>query len=282
MTATNAAASTYNSKIRSLRYGKFAKPFVKGDIIMGYSNKLRKPDGSYRLINSGDYIVQSVKDTNIKFKTDKGDIEFKAFNLSIRPTDGTIMDDFQLTVIDKNEPDSKLFEVVEYKDRLWKMAKEAKQNGQISKYRDLVQMAYNVDNELNITKNLEDNQGRLKIRKAIDYGYAQTVWKSQGSTYSKVLILSNEIDTFGYGKDVMQLRNELRYVAVSRAKNFVIINSEAENKKKVSMRNEIAEEDLLDDIEFEPATEEQAINASLQDSIDELTANGKQRRKECE
>ena len=282
LTATNAAASTYNSKIRSLRYGKFAKPFVKGDIIMGYSNKLRKPDGSYRLINSGDYIVQSVKDTNIKFKTDKGDIEFKAFNLSIRPIGGTIMDDFQLTVIDKNEPDSKLFEVVEYKDRLWKMAKEAKQNGQISKYRDLVQMAYNVDNELNITKNLEDNQGRLKIRKAIDYGYAQTVWKSQGSTYSKVLILSNEIDTFGYGRDVMQLRNELRYVAVSRAKNFVIINSEAENKKKVSMRNEIAEEDLLDDIEFEPATEEQAIKASLQDSIDELTANGKQRRKECE
>lgn len=282
LTATNAAASTYNSKIRSLRYGKFAKPFVKGDILMGYSNKLRKPDGSYRLINSMDYIVQNVRDTTVKFKTDKGDIEFKAFKLSIRPIGNTIMDDFHITVIDKNEPDSKLFEIVEYKDRLWRMAKEAKQDKQISKYRDLVQMAFNIDNELNITKNLEDNQGRLKIRKAIDYGYAQTVWKSQGSTYSKVLILSNEIDTFGYGKDVMQLRNELRYVAVSRAKNFVIINSEAENKKKVSMRNEIAEEDLLDDIEFEPATEEQAIKASLQDSIDELTANGKQRRKECE
>lgn len=282
ITATNAAAATYNSKIRSLRYGKFAKPFVKGDILMGYSNKLRKPDGSYRLINSMDYIVQNVRDTTVKFKTDKGDIEFKAFKLSIRPIGNTIMDDFHITVIDKNEPDSKLFEIVEYKDRLWRMAKEAKQDKQISKYRDLVQMAFNIDNELNITKNLEDNQGRLKIRKAIDYGYAQTVWKSQGSTYSKVLILSNEIDTFGYGRDVMQLRNELRYVAVSRAKNFVIINSEAENKKKVSMRNEIAEEDLLDDIEFEPATEEQAIKASLQDSIDELTANGKQRRKECE
>ena len=282
LTATNAAVSAYNSKIRSLRYGKFAKPFVKGDIIMGYSNKLRKPDGSYKLVNSGDYVIQNITDTTVKFKTDKGDIEFKAFKLSIRPTGSTIMNDFQITVIDKNEPDSKLFEIVEYKDRLWRMAKEAKQNEQISKYRDLVQMAFNIDNELNITKNLEDNQGRLKIRKAIDYGYAQTVWKSQGSTYSKVLILSNEIDTFGYGRDVMQLRNELRYVAVSRAKNFVIINSEAENKKKVSMRNEIAEEDLLDDIEFEPATEEQAIKASLQDSIDELTANGKQRRKECE
>ena len=282
LTATNAAVSAYNSKIRSLRYGKFAKPFVKGDIIMGYSNKLRKPDGSYKLVNSEDYVIQNITDTTVKFKTDKGDIEFKAFKLSIRPTGSTIMDDFQITVIDKNEPDSKLFEIVEYKDRLWRMAKEAKQDKQISKYRDLVQMAFNIDNELNITKNLEDNQGRLKIRKAIDYGYAQTVWKSQGSTYSKVLILSNEIDTFGYGRDVMQLRNELRYVAVSRAKNFVIINSEAENKKKVSMRNEIAEEDLLDDIEFEPATEEQAIKASLQDSIDELTANGKQRRKECE
>lgn len=282
LTATNTAVSAYNSKIRSLRYGKFAKPFVKGDIIMGYSNKLRKPDGSYKLVNSEDYVIQNITDTTVKFKTDKGDIEFKAFKLSIRPIGSTIMDDFHITVIDKNEPDSKLFEIVEYKDRLWRMAKEAKQDKQISKYRDLVQMAFNIDNELNITKNLEDNQGRLKIRKAIDYGYAQTVWKSQGSTYSKVLILSNEIDTFGYGRDVMQLRNELRYVAVSRAKNFVIINSEAENKKKVSMRNEIAEEDLLDDIEFEPATEEQAIKASLQDSIDELTANGKQRRKECE
>lgn len=282
ITATNAAVATYNSKIRSLKYGKFAKPFVKGDILMGYSNKLRKPDGSYRLINSMDYIVQNVRDTTVKFKTDKGDIEFKAFKLLIRPVGNTIMDDFHITVIDKNEPDSKLFEIAEYKDRLWRMAKEAKQDKQISKYRDLVQMAFNIDNELNITKNLEDNQGRLKIKKAIDYGYAQTVWKSQGSTYSKVLILSNGIDTFGYGRDVMQLRNELRYVAVSRAKNFVIINSEAENKKKVSMRNEIAEEDLLDDIEFEPATEEQTIKASLQDSIDELTANGKQRRKECE
>ena len=99
---------------------------------MGYSNKLRKPDGSYKLVNSGDYVIQNVTVTIVKFKTDKGDIEFKAFKLSIRPTSGTVMDDFQLTVIDRNEPDSKLFEVVEYKDRLWKMAKEAKQNGQIS------------------------------------------------------------------------------------------------------------------------------------------------------
>ena len=72
-------------------------------------------------------------------------------------------------------------------------------------------------------------------------------------------------------------------VAEEEAKRIIdSAAKEAENKKKVSMRNEIADEDLLDDIEFEPATEEQAINASLQDSIDELTANGKQRRKECE
>ena len=81
LTATNAAVSAYNSKIRSLRYGKFAKPFVKGDIIMGYSNKLRKPDGSYKLVNSGDYVIQNITDTTVKFKTDKGDIEFKAFKL---------------------------------------------------------------------------------------------------------------------------------------------------------------------------------------------------------
>lgn len=282
LTATNAAVSAYNSKIRSLRYGKFAKPFTEGEIIMSYSNKLRKPDGSYRLVNSGDYVVQNVKDTIVRFKTDKGLIEFKAFDLLIRPTGGSVMDEFHLNVIDKNEPDSKLFEVVDYKDRLWKMAKEAKQNGQRSKYRDLIQMAFEIDNGLNVVKNLEDAQGRLKIRKSIDYGYAQTVWKSQGSTYSKVLVLSNEIDSFGYGKDIIQLRNELRYVAVSRAKNFVIINSEAETKKQQMRRNEIAEEDLFDDIEFAPATQEESVKASLQDTISELTNSGIQRKKECE
>ena len=46
---------------------------------MGYSNKLRKPDGSYKLVNSGDYVIQNITDTTVKFKTDKGDIEFKAF-----------------------------------------------------------------------------------------------------------------------------------------------------------------------------------------------------------
>jgi len=71
---------------------------------------------------------------------------------------------------------------------------------------------------------------------------------------------------------------------VSRAKKLCYNKiQKLKIKKKVSMRKRNSmKEDLLDDIEFEPATEEQAIKASLQDSIDELTANGKQRRKECE
>ena len=281
LTGTNKAVSTYNARIRALRYGKFAKSFVVGDIIMGYSNKLRTPAGEYKLINSGDYVVQDVTETTIKFPTDKEVLEFKGFILSLRPTSGTVADDFKLSVIDKNEPDSKLFKIVEYKDRLWAAAKQAKKDGNTNLYRDLVQAAYTIDNQLNLTKNLEDQQGRLKIKKAIDYGYAQTVWKSQGSTYSKTLILADEIDTFGYGKDVVQLRNELRYVAVSRAKNFVIINTSEEVKKPTKYDDEILI-DTLEDEEFGEANESDLRSAASSDAFTELRNAGVQRKKECE
>ena len=65
------------------------------------------------------------------------------------------------------------------------------------------------------------------INKDIDYGYAMTVHKTQGSTFNNVAIdLTNLVFTWTpYGRKEVDIdtRNKLMYVALSRAKNSVLL-----------------------------------------------------------
>ena len=65
---------------------------------------------------------------------------------------------------------------------------------------------------------------RLLLHKALDYGYAHTIHKSQGGTYNNVLIYADTIDRFS---DPL-VKQQLKYVAMSRAKdNVVVLTSHA-------------------------------------------------------
>ena len=68
-------------------------------------------------------------------------------------------------------------------------------------------------------KDYQEN-GRLKIRKSIDYGYAHTIHKSQGGTYDKVMIYYDTITGAKFDTDTQQ---QLKYVAVSRARENVYV-----------------------------------------------------------
>ena len=65
------------------------------------------------------------------------------------------------------------------------------------------------------------------IDKDIDYGYAMTTHKTQGSTFDNVAIdLTNIVflqTRFGRKEVDIDIRNKLIYVALSRAKNSVIL-----------------------------------------------------------
>jgi ATP-dependent exoDNAse (exonuclease V) alpha subunit len=52
-------------------------------------------------------------------------------------------------------------------------------------------------------KDYQEN-GILKIRKSIDYGYAHTIHKSQGGTYDKVMIYYDTITGAKFDTDTQQ------------------------------------------------------------------------------
>ena len=68
-----------------------------------------------------------------------------------------------------------------------------------------------------------ENKGSV-VKKDIDYGYAITCHKSQGSTYDNICI---DLEDIAYNKSANRpdklLRDKLLYVALSRAKNIAII-----------------------------------------------------------
>lgn len=79
--------------------------------------------------------------------------------------------------------------------------------------------ASDLKNKLAFMKDHLNSRGEVSQRKTLDYGYAHTIHKSQGSTYQQVLILSNSIEIFG-NPDVIQ---ELKYVALTRASKIAYI-----------------------------------------------------------
>lgn len=89
------------------------------------------------------------------------------------------------------------------------------------------------------------------VEKDVNYGYAITAHKSQGSTYDTVLFDEQDFDriinVFKYGKGLfnkVRERNMLKYVAVSRAKSKVyIFDGKGKCKVKEWMEGEWEEKD---------------------------------------
>jgi exodeoxyribonuclease-5 len=64
------------------------------------------------------------------------------------------------------------------------------------------------------------------IVKDLDYGYAITGHKSQGSTYEHVLVLENDIDL----NPMIKEKNQIKYVALTRpSKTATVFTRLAEN-----------------------------------------------------
>ena len=85
-----------------------------------------------------------------------------------------------------------------------------------------------------LNKDVVEN-GRFLAKKAIDYGYAHTIHKSQGGTYNKVLIFDDSITALsgalaskrGLGLEGRKaIEDQLKYVAISRASEYAYVYNE--------------------------------------------------------
>ena len=281
LAATNSSVEAYNSAIRQILYGRRPAQLYEGELVMGYSNReydsLRK---KYKLMNSGDYVVQSVKPTTIQidltYPDRKESISMEGYKVTLKDAIDTSASSFTIDVVSNFETDENIIKVQEYIQTLWSMRKQLLAEGNPTAARSVVEKINRIQNKIHTMRDIKDANGRLKLRKSFDYGYAHTIHKSQGGTYSKVLINDSSINTFGFNdKNGQEVRQELKYVAVSRAKNYVMVQTLEKAKQQV-----VEDYDL--DEEFVSATAADLKQAANDSATEELDKLGKQRKKECE
>ena len=281
LAATNSSVEAYNSAIRQILYGRRPAQLYEGELVMGYSNReydsLRK---KYKLMNSGDYVVQSVKPTTIQIDLTYPDrresISMEGYKVTLKDAIDTSASSFTIDVVSNFETDENIIKVQEYIQTLWGMRKQLLASGNPTAARSVVEKINRIQNKIHTMRDIKDANGRLKLRKSFDYGYAHTIHKSQGGTYSKVLINDSSINTFGFNdKNGQEVRQELKYVAVSRAKNYVMVQTLEKAKQQV-----VEDYDL--DEEFVSATAADLKQAANDSAMEELDKMGKQRKKECE
>jgi exodeoxyribonuclease-5 len=193
---TNKAVSAYNNQVRELL--GYTSPIPQVDEPMtGYNNwGYEWKTKSYRFINSESYKVSKV-DKSHKITTNLNDgtvVTMEVIPLTLEDSLGNI-DTFNFIDIKSNPSNLQAaIQLANEKKMLWAEAKHAV--GKDAKAK-IYQRINFIDNFLFVNDNIEDSNHNLLQAKTIDFGYAMTVHKSQGSTFINVLMDDVDISRAG-------------------------------------------------------------------------------------
>jgi len=237
LSSLNKDVAKINVQARQILFGEEAKksPYIKGDILMGYDNI-----GEDMLINSGDYVVEDVsEEKDLVVNVPKASLnQYGDFVLD--PGKDVIVKGYQVTIKDILNPDN-IFslnlpsegndaELVEIASRLLELKGfYSRVNGRARGR--LFGAISAVSEDIVFNTDIKDN-GRFLAKKALDYGYAHTIHKSQGGTYNKVLIFDDSISSLAsnladkrkLGMDGQKsIKDQLKYVAISRASEYAYV-----------------------------------------------------------
>lgn len=193
---TNKAVSAYNNQVRELLGYTSPIPQV-GEPMTGYANwGYDWKTKSYRFINSESYKVSKV-DKSHKITTNLNDgtaVTMEVIPLTLEDSLGNI-DTFNFIDIKSNPSNLQAaIQLANEKKMLWAEAKHAV--GRDAKAK-IYQRINFIDNFLFVNDNIEDSNHNLLQAKTIDFGYAMTVHKSQGSTFTNVLMDDVDISRAG-------------------------------------------------------------------------------------
>ena len=239
LSATNAMIPTVNDMIRKQLYGDNPNQIEVGDLFMGYDN-ITTNDGQEQQIevirNSIDYKVSNVGDkTNKQIIAVNGGVlaEVEGYEVTLVNTMTDEIVPYKVFVLDNNTSTQNLKAIADEIENINKMIYISF----VSRNFDTVRVMQNALSNIKLnTITMKDYQenGRLKIRKSIDYGYAHTIHKSQGGTYDKVMIYYDTITGAKFDTDTQQ---QLKYVAVSRARENVYIVTDDKLNDPVFVNN---------------------------------------------
>ena len=195
---SNKAVTAYNKQVRDLLGYDSPAPRV-GEPMMGYAQwGYDWRDKSYRLTNSESYRITRVdKPKTVTIKSEDGHtLAMEAIPVTMVDSMGKV-DTFNYIDVKNNTQNREVAKLLsEDKQFLWQRYRQV--SGRQAKAEILTKINA-IDNFLFINDNIEDGKGNLLSKKVIDFGYAMTVHKSQGSTFTHVLL--DDVDIARFSRD---------------------------------------------------------------------------------
>jgi exodeoxyribonuclease-5 len=192
---------------------------VKGELLMGYSNfDINYQTQEPLIINSGDYIISALQ-KRTKSIPDT-DIKIEGYDVTILNALNPDQFPANIFIADHNKSTQELIAFADHISSLIKQSLTKKKIGDFKGYGRLYAQAKNLEKEVAVMVSVTDKNGKVKIKKTLDYGYAHTIHKSQGGTYNSVMIFDDSITNTMFDS---QLKRQLKYVAMSRATDNVYV-----------------------------------------------------------
>lgn len=218
---TNAKVSAWNKFVRNNIIKDFDKSVItKNDLIISYTTLINQFNDCI-IKNSEEYIINDI----VNYTHPKYNI--KGFMI-------------KFTTIHGGKTTSPLF-VVNHKDnfsinKYVKLSRELIQSAKTSSknlYAQRWKEYYKFKESCLLLTNILNNDGTIKFSRDLDYGFALTVHKSQGSTFDTVFVDVDDIVFNKYGNPYSDTENINRrlYVAISRCKNKVYLKYTTNNGK---------------------------------------------------
>jgi hypothetical protein len=217
---TNKRVEEYNRVIRAALHGKDAPPYVVGDVLMGYTSfgDVNESSQMYQIANGVDYIVKEVVRTR----------ETQLFGVPVEVIELSVQDVYNLgdpVVVPVVSPRTSKETIAALGEAKLKLTKEALTSESARKRLIFEEQRLALPFNLQAT---DKGKTRFLANKTIDYGYAHTIHKSQGGTYTFAMLDAKSI---GYARTEKD-KPRLRYVGLTRAERgaFVLAQVPSSNQ----------------------------------------------------
>lgn len=251
---TNKAVTAYNNQVRELLGYDSPIPHV-GEPMTGYANwGYEWRTKSYRFINSESYKVTQVgKLTTVQTRLDNGTpVVMQAVPITLEDSLGNV-DTFNFMDIKNNAQNRQSAMILaNEKKRLWNEARRA--YGREAKAAVYAKINA-IDSFLFVNDNIEDDSHNLLQAKTIDFGYALTIHKSQGSTFTHVLM--DDVDVSRASMSGNNAANAMEMVDLGEESRNDAANAELKSSEEVDLGD-------LSDVEVEDTQPNQAANIKQQ------------------
>jgi hypothetical protein len=203
ITYRNDNVRAYNEYIRKNLFPDAKEPFVKGDIMIMRKGAADISENELGFMNSEEVEVSEVSEIK-----ERDGIKYVTLSFETKTKKGIVTR--KLNVLYPTDENQRA-----YQSEISRLAREAKaQRGAKGAW----------DEYYALTKSIIGSMPGKNW--AIDYGYAITAHKSQGSTYNQVFINEINIDKLNRVKE----RNQIKYVALSRPrKNAIVLTNKSES-----------------------------------------------------